>query len=426
MKRCYQKSREVSKSNKQKTPVQLPLTVEERVKLIRNGIHEFVISSALTIAALLLDDEVAQLCGARYERKEGKSYYRYGSQRGSIVAGGQRHAIDKPRVRSKKGGGEASLERYSLLNAEGAMPESVLMRLVRGVSCRDYEKAVDAAMNGYGVKKSSVSRSFVRASSEELRKVCERRFDGFRYAVIVIDGIKYAGEDMVVAMGITEGGDKNILGVRQGATENGTLVTELLEDISSRGVDASVSTLFILDGSKALSSAVKRVWGNKGVIQRCQVHKKRNVKDYLPASMQEEIIRRMNEAYSEEDYDRALSKLKKTATWLERINPSAASSLREGMEETLTVVRLGIKDELRKTLSSTNVIESAFSIVRNTTNRVKRWREGDMRLRWCAAGLLRAEKKFRRVKGYREIPSLITKLDSLVSEKSLDRNSDVA
>lgn len=426
MKGRYQKKTKVSKSDSKKVFLQMPLDVEERVKLLQEGLHEFTVNAAATIAASLLEDEVARLCGARYKRSDGKDYYRHGSQRGSVTIAGQKHPIEKPRVRGKSGGGEVALERYALLNGENAMPEAALRRLVRGVSCRDYEEVIELGMEGFGVKRSSVSRSFVKGSADELRKLCERRFDGIRFVAILIDGIDFAGETMVVAMGITEGGEKIILGLRQGATENSVLVTELLEYLAERGVDTSVCTLFVLDGAKALRAAVKKLWGDNAVIQRCQLHKKRNVKSYLPENMRDDISKRMNEAYHERDYEKALNKLKKTAAWLGRINPDAASSLKEGMEETLTVVRLGIGEELRRTLSSTNPIESAFSTVRKTTRRVRRWREGNMRHRWCAAGLLRAESKFRRVKGYREIPSLITKLERAVSEKSFDSNSQVA
>ena len=200
----------------------------------------------------------------------------------------------------------------------------------------------------------------------------------------------------------------------------------MLEDLQSRGVARDQMTLFVLDGSQALRAAVKRVWGRFALVARCQVHKRHNIKKYLVQEYWGELDRRLNEAWYGDDYEAGLAKLKQTADWLEGINPDAARSLREGMEETLTVVRLGIPDLLRQTLSSTNVIESAFSVGGSVSDRVKRWKSGEMRWRWCAAGLMFAEEKFRRVKGYRLIPRLITALDEIARKDGLESKSQVA
>ena len=229
--------------------------------------------------------------------------------------------------------------------------------------------------------------------------------------MIMIDGVEYAGETMIVAAGITADGTKRVLGLRQGATENAAVCAALLEDLQARGLDTSRPVLLVLDGAKALHAAVKRVWGQNAVIQRCQVHKKRNVKAHVPEKHHAELERRLSEAYHETDYEAAKASLEATARWLERINPDAASSLREGLEETLTVVRLGVPGALRRTLATTNPIESALSVTRRVTARVTRWRDGDMRRRWCVAGLLRAESKFRRVKGHRAMPTLLKALE---------------
>jgi putative transposase len=342
------------------------------------------------------------------------------------VIAGQKLSIPRPRMRYTRQCGEADLETYSRLQSPDAMPKSVLKRLVRGVSCRDYEGVVDLAREGFGVQKSSVSRWFVKASADEVRQLCERRFDGVRVAVIYLDGVQYAGETMTVALGVREDGAKRVLGIRQGATENAAVCTALIEDLQERGLDTSQPTLLVLDGSKALHAAVKRVWGRNALIQRCQVHKKRNVREHLPEKHWEELSRQLHAAYNETDYDEALKRLRMTARWLDRLNPDAAASLREGMEETLTVVRLDVPDLLRRTLATTNPIESAFSVAQNVTRRVKRWREGDMRRRWCVAGLLRAESKFRRVKGYRHMSQLLKALDRLVLGKELDENRRIA
>jgi putative transposase len=406
--------------------IQLTFNPAEVLAMFQDSLTDFATEMGLRVARVLLEDEVNQRCGSRYERVPERTVTRYGHQRGMVVIAGQKLPMERPRIRYRQRCGEAELENYACLQSPEAMPQSVLRRLVRGVSCRDYEGVVDMAREGFGVKKSSVSRSFVKASAREVRQLAERRFDGQRFAVIYIDGTPYAGETMIAALGITEDGTKRLLGVRQGATENAAVGTALLEDLCGRGLDTSSPTLLVLDGAKALHAAVKRVWGQNGVIQRCQIHKKRNVQEHLPQKHWEELSRQLNVAYHETDYDQALKGLKTTARWLERLNPDAAASLREGMEETLTVVRLDVPELLRRTLATTNPIESAFSVAENVTRRVKCWREGDMRQRWCIAGLLRAESKFRRVKGHRYMAQLLRALDRLVRGKGLDEKRKVA
>lgn len=299
------------------------------------------------------------------------------------------------------------------------MPESALAKLVNGVSCRRYEQVVDMARKGFGVKKSSISRGFVWASSKQVKALSERRLEE-RFAVIYIDAQAYAGDMMVAAMGITISGQKKLLGLRQGATENAAVCTSLLEDLRERGVKTDVPTLFVLDGSKALRAAVDRVWGKWAVVQRCQVHKIRNVKAHLHEKHHGELVQRLNGAYGKTDAKEAHDSLKATARWLKRIQPAAAASLEEGLEETITVVRLGISPQLRKTLATTNPIESAFSISATVTKRVKCWRDGDMRERWCVAGLLDAESRFRRIRGHRQMKDLIESLQRDVEPGSLD------
>jgi putative transposase len=406
--------------------VQLVLDREELVAMMQDSLTSFATEMGLKVASLLLEDEVNQRCGFRYERMPERTVTRYGHQRGVAVIAGQKLPISRPRMRYTQQCGEADLETYARLQSPHAMPEAVLKRMVRGVSCRDYEGVIDLAREGFGVQKSSVSRSFVKASAKDVRQLAQRRFDGLRIAVIYMDGVTYAGEVMTVALGVLENGTKRVLGFRQGATENAAVCTALLEDLQERGLDTSQPTLLVLDGSKALHAAVKRVWGRNGLIQRCQVHKKRNVREHLPEKHWDELSRQLHAAYNETDYDEALKQLKTTARWLERLNPDAAASLREGMEETLTVVRLGVGELLRRTLASTNPIESAFSVAENVTRRVKCWREGDMRQRWCVAGLLRAESKFHRLKGYRHMPQLLRALDRLVHGTGLDENRRIA
>jgi transposase-like protein len=390
--------------------VQLPLDRDELLALMQDSLEGLAFELGLLVASAILEDEVTRLCGRRYERQPERRHTRYGHQRGVATLAGQKLPIERPRVRRADGGGEVALETYARLQSGDAMPRAVLRRMVRGVSTRDYEGVIDVARDGFGVAKSSVSRGFVRASAADVKALAERRFDGERFAVVMIDGVECAGETMVVALGITEDGTKRILGLRQGATENADVCAALLEDLVGHGLDAGRPTLFVLDGSKALNAAVTRTWGTNAVVQRCQVHKKRNVKAHVPGKHCPELDRRLGEAYCETSYETAKASLEATARWLDRINSDAASSLREGLEETLTVVRLGVPVALRRTLATTTPIESALSVTRRVTARVTRWRDGDMRRLWCAAGLLRAEGKFRRVRGHRAMPTFLKAL----------------
>jgi transposase-like protein len=392
--------------------IQMPLDRDELIRLSQDSLHTFAVEMGLTIAGRLLEDEVEQLCGARYQHQQGRIYTRFGRQGGVVTLAGQKLSLDRPRVRRSDGRGEAELPVYATLQRPEAMPESALRRMVRGVSCRDYEQVIDLACDGFGVKRSSVSRSFVRASAAAVKQLAQRRFDGLRFAALLIDGVEYAGETMIVALGILADGQKRVLGLRQGATENAEVVASLLEELRERGVATAQPTLFVLDGSKALAAGVKRVWGRNAVIQRCQVHKKRNVLAHVPEEHREEIERDLHLAWSQTDHEAARAQLQHLVRRLRQISPDAAASLAEGLDETITVLRLRVPQTLRKTLKSTNPIESALDVVRTVTQRVKRWRSGDMRQRWCVAGLLRAEEKFKRVKGHKQIPQLLAALDA--------------
>jgi putative transposase len=385
------------------------------LRLMQEGLHSLAVDIGRLVAVGLLEDEAEQLCGERYVHNPERTAVRYGGQPGWLELAGHKVPIARPRVRRADGGGEISLAIYRQLQRADKLDASVLRRAVHGVSARNYEQVVEQVRRGFGVKRASISRRFVRVTAALVQRFCERRWDGVRFIAIMIDGTPYAGQMMVVALGITEAGTKHMLGLRQGATENAQVCKELLESLRDRGVVTDVPTLFVLDGAKALHAAVDSVWGRNAIVARCQVHKQRNVKAHLEKLHWPELGRRLSEAYGETDYRRALELLKQTARWLAGINPDAAASMREGMEETLTLVRLGVHAKLRKTLSSTNVIESAFSVAESVTGRVKCWREGDMRWRWCVAGLLHAEQHFRRVDGYRQIPQLLEVLERRTS-----------
>jgi transposase-like protein len=292
--------------------------------------------------------------------------------------------------------------------------------IVAGLTSRNYRRAVQSVLEGYGIEKSSVSRQFVSASAAQLQTLCEKKLDGLNLVAILIDGIHLGQQVLVVALGIESSGKKHVLGLWQGATENTAVVKGLLEDLVARGLNPERRYLFVIDGAKALRAAIEGVFGERAEVQRCQIHKRRNVKEHLPKSAQGDTDRRIRNAYAMTSYAEAKAELGKIFRQLERINPSAARSLEEGLEETLTVHRLGVGTLLRQTLASSNPIESCFSIVEKVARNVKRWRAGDHALRWTATGLLEAERKFRKVKGYRELEALHRKLNpSLTQQKQV-------
>ncbi len=400
--------------------VQLTLDRGEVLREMQEGLHRFGVTLGLEVAALMMKDEVERLCGSRYEHRPDREATRHGQQPGVITIAGQKIGIERPRVRSTITNREVPLKVYGLARREEAMPAAVLARMVRGVSCRDYEGVIESAAEGFGVKRSSVSRAFSMASAKKVSELRERRLDDVRFPVIFIDGIGWADTTMVVALGISEDGSKRVLGFREGATENGEVCKALLEELVERGLDTGQATLFVIDGGKALRKAITKVWGTRALVQRCRVHKKRNIEAHVPERLWPEVARMLDRAWAEPDYERARKQLVTLAAYLDRIAPDAASSLREGLEETLTVTRLRIHPALAIHLVTTNPIESSFSCVRKLTRRVKRWRGGLMKHRWCATGLLDAERRFRRIKGFSSMPQLIKALDApVVQEKKI-------
>jgi transposase-like protein len=423
MKRAYQKQFRRESKRRSSAPedaVQLTLDRAEVLREMQEGLHRFGVTLGLEVAALMMKDEVERLCGNRYAHPPQRQATRHGQQRGVITIAGQKIGIERPRVRSTRANREVPLKVYGLARREEAMPAAVLARMVRGVSCRDYEGVIEAAAEGFGVKRSSVSRAFTMASAKKIAELRERRLDDVRFRVVYIDGIGWADTTMVVALGISEDGSKRVLGFREGATENGEVCKALLEELVERGLDASQATLFVIDGGKALRKAITKVWGTRALVQRCRVHKKRNIQAHVPERLWPDVARMLDKAWAEPDYERARKQLVTLAAYLDRIAPDAASSLREGMEETLTVTRLRIDPALAIHLVTTNPIESAFSCVRKLTGRVKRWRGGLMKHRWCATGLLDAEQRFRRIKGFSSMHQLIKALDApVVPEKKI-------
>jgi transposase-like protein len=397
--------------------VQMVLPMAEMVGWLRQGVGELIRQAGLRLMDLLMREEVRELVGERSQRQAERKANRWGSERGYCVVMGQKVPVERPRVRTTDDK-EVRLGSYELFHRGEPLTETVWEKLMLGLSTRKYGQAVREFTEAYGLEKSAVSEHFIKASREKLQAMMERRLDKTRLCALLIDATPFEGQQMVAALGIAQDGRKMILGIRQGATENATVVGELLGDLVSRGLDFTEPRLYVLDGGKALTAAVKKHAGESAAIQRCQVHKRRNVLDHLTDEHKPAVAKRLHAAYALEDHAAAKQALNALHRELMDLNPSAARSLGEGMEETLTVHRLHVPMQLRKTLASTNVIESAFSIVEQVCKNVKRWHGGDQRERWVGSGLLVAQKQFRKVTGHKQIPALIRELEALVPLKS--------
>jgi transposase-like protein len=390
--------------------VQMVLPMAEMVGWLRKGVGELVRQAGLQLIQLLMEEEVKQLVGERSRPSTERTANRWGSERGYCVVMGQKVPVERPRVRTTDDR-EVRLGSYEMFHRGEPLTETVWEKLMLGLSTRKYGEAVREFTEAYGLEKSAVSDHFIEASRLKLKELMERRLEKKKFCALLIDATPFEGQQMIAALGIGHDGSKMILGIRQGATENATVVGELLGDLMQRGVDFTEPRLYVLDGGKALHAAVRKYAGDTVPIQRCQVHKRRNVLDHITDEDKPVVAKKLNAAYAWDDYAAAKQALDGLHHELMHLNPSAARSLAEGMEETLTVHRLRVPPQLRMTLASTNVIESAFAIVERVCLNVKRWHGGDQRERWVGSGLLVAEKQFRRVKGHKQIPVLLRELE---------------
>jgi putative transposase len=387
-------------------------------------LRELVIRSGMKVLAEMLEAERSEMCGARYTRGREDLPYRHGRAPSELVMGGRKVRVSRPRVRNKQG--EVALPIFDHFSSQDPLDERAVESMLIGVSTRNYDRGLEALpqeMSSRGTSKSSVSRRFVQATKEELDAWSTRSLADLRIRAVMIDGIAFGQERVVlIAVGIGEAGTKHVLGIHEGATENAAACSALLSDIVSRGIKTNKSMLFVIDGAKALASAIADHFGARGLIQRCQVHKKRNVREHLPQDMRPSVAATMSQAYAMSDATRAKKILENLARSLDVEYPSAAASLREGLQESLTVVRLALPIALRRGFATTNTIESINSSVRNTTRRVKTWQSGEMVLRWTSAALIDAEQRFHRVKGYKDMYRLIRALDD--NDERLDRDLD--
>ena len=422
MKRRYQieKQRAVNEfrqlATNENPNIQMILPMADIVGLLQQGVGHLLREAGLALMSLVMEEEVRHVAGERNQQHEERRAHRWGQEDGYCVIDGQKVPIQRTRLRTKDKR-EQRLGSYELFQCSGPLQQGVWDKMMRGLSTRNYGAVVKDFSTAYGVEKSAVSENFIEASREKVKQLMERPLGELRLCTVLIDGTPFKDRQMIAALGIGCDGRKTVLGLREGATENTTVVGALLSDLLERGFDFSTPRLYVLDGGKALHTAVRRHAGEAAFIQRCQVHKKRNVVDHLPEEHKADVRRKLQNAYSMADYADAKRALEQLHFELMHLNPSAARSLEEGLEETLTVHKLRVPDQLRRSLSCTNVIESAFSVVETVCRNVKRWRDGDQIERWVGSGLLVAEQQFRKVIGYRQIPLLLDSMANAVSQK---------
>jgi putative transposase len=401
-------------------PESVQLALGDLAGAAREGLLALSVGVGLGVMTELMAAEVSEVVGPKGRHDPDRSAHRHGSERGSVTLGGRRVAVKRPRVRSADGTEEVALRSYEHFASRDPLTDLVFERIMAGVSARGYERTnepVGSEVDGEAgsTSKSTISREFVARTRTALGELMARRLDDVRLAAMMIDGVEVKGRTHVVALGITTAGQKIPLGLWEGSTENSTVARALLADLVDRGLDPEQGILFVIDGAKALRKAIAQVFGSAAPCQRCVRHKERNVLDHLGEERQQVVRGRLRSAWELADHERAIERLRVLAAELDRTDPSAAASRRAGWEETVTIQRLGAAEQLRRTLGSTNPCESMIEIVRRTERNVKRWRDGDMRLRWTAAGMLEAERQFRKIIGYRDLAALAVAVEREVS-----------
>jgi len=396
-------------------PAEIQEALGELVGAARDGLLALSVGVGLRVVHELMEAEVTEIVGPKGKHDPDRSASRHGHEDGSMTLGGRRVPVSRPRARTLDGE-ELPVATYRYFADRDPLQRAVMDRMLAGVSTRKFARVGEPVgqeieRKASSTRKSTVSEMFIEKTRTALEELMARRLDDVRLAVMMLDGLEIAGRVHVVALGISTDGVKIPLGLWEGSTENATLARQLLADLVDRGLDPGQAILFVLDGGKALRRAIKDVFGEHALVHRCHRHKERNVCDLLPERDRPKVLARIRGAWALKNPAEAEQRLEALASELERSWPDAGTSLREGMPETLTLMRLGITGRLAKSLSSTNPIESMIEIVRHTQRNVKRWQDGDMRKRWTAAGMLGAEQQFRRVVGYSDLPKLITAIE---------------
>ena len=395
-------------------PAEIQLALGDIAAVAREGLLAMSVAAGMAVMQRIFDAELAAACGPKGRHNADRAASRHGREKGSVVLGGRRVPVTRPRARTTDGH-EVPLTAYNLFAAEDQLSTVVMERMLVGLATRRHGAAaepVGAAVEetASATSRSAVSRRFVAQTKTALAEILASDLAPLDIKVLMIDGEHIADHCCVVALAITADGTKVPVGLWEGSTENATVARHLLADLVGRGLDAEDGLLVAIDGAKALASAVTSVFGAKAAIQRCTVHKRRNVKEHLPESERDPVDLKLARALNNPDAAAGLREAKALATVLERKHPGAAASLREGLPELFTVARLGITGALAATLTSTNPIESMISIARTTNRNVTHWRDGQMVMRWTAAGMVNAQRSFRRVKGYKQMNDLVAAL----------------
>ncbi len=414
-------------------PEQVSVAMNEIAADMSEGLLALAVGAGLQVMSTLMEADVAAVCGPKGMHDSERVANRHGTERGSVTLGGRRVPITRPRVRAADGTGELPVPAYELFNDTELLGRMAMQRMLAGVSTRRYPAALEPVgqateQEAKATSKSAVSRKFVAMTEHALADLLAADLAGLDLVALMIDGVYFAEHLCVVALGIDIDGVKHPLALVEGSTENTTVVRSLLVGLRERGLDTTGPILAVLDGAKALAAGVKEVF-DQPVIARCQIHKLRNVRDHLPEKMRGPVGKQMRAAYHAGSALQAEALLEALARELDKTHPGAAGSLREGMAETLTVLRLDISPTLARTLRSTNAIESMIGICRDHARNVKRWRDGQMALRWCAAGMLEASKQFRRVNGHLHLPALRAALQRHVATGTVGadcHNEDVS
>ena len=396
-------------------PEEIQLAMTDIAGVAREGLLAMSVAAGMAVMQAMFEAEIAQTCGPKGTHDPDRTAVRHGTGRGSVTLGGRKVAVTRPRARTTDGH-EVPLTSYTHFAADDLLTQVVMERMLAGVATRRHartaEPVSEQATGGAqkSTSRSAISRRFVKQTETALAELMARELADEDIAVLMLDGEHLAERCVVVALGITADGTKKPVGLWEGSTENKTVVAALLADLVDRGLCYEDGLLVVLDGAKALSAAVREVFGAKALIQRCTLHKRRNVADHLPDKEQAWVDAKLVKAFVHPDPDQGLRRAKDLAGLLAKSYPGAAASLLEGLEEMFTVARLGIDGRLAKTLTTSNPVESMISIARATNRNVTRWRDGQMVLRWTAAGMLNAERSFRRIKGYKQMPQLVDAL----------------
>lgn len=420
MKKNYQKNTAAAVTAVETTmPGTVAVTLAELAGSLREGLLALAVGAGLQVMDALIEESVTALAGPKFKHDPDRRAVRHGTEAGSVVLGGRKMPVRRPRVRTADASAEVAVPAYELFSSTDLLGQMALERMMAKLSTRRYAAGLepvgtDVETASNSTSKSAVSRRFVVATESALATMLGADLSGLDLVALMIDGVHFADHLCIVAMGIGIDGTKHPLGLAEGDTENATVVRDLLVDLRDRGLDTSRPILCVLDGAKALVAAVKAVFDHP-VVARCQLHKIRNVESKLPKDLASTVAKKMRAAYRDPDALAAEAALEALARGLAKSHPGAAGSLREGLSETLTVNRLGVPPTLARTLRSTNAIESMLEICRDHAANVKRWRDGAMVLRWCAAGMLEASKQFRRVNGFLHLPALRAALDAHIN-----------